>query len=399
MPLPNAQPVKLAPSLTIHAPLSRHGSGPGMLIIRSPVSPGQQNWKKNLDPEPLQKWAEEGFVTVEIEVSESLQSIEDGLHQALAALNIHDKCNKKGCYGLIGENGLMRLHCMRFPDLTPIINKMDEIKAVVSYGALPERTEKPHLSHLAEAGIRSTSENEIIYRYPEVTSTSFILPTHKDFSPSSATVAHTRCLEFLKKKLDGPWFDLEEIWEEHTRLEFEARSVEDTMDTMVQEPYVNHIPTLTGGIGREELSHFYANHFIFNNPVDTALELVSRTLGIDRVVDEFIMSFTHDKMVDWLIPGIPPTGKKLRIPFVAVVNIRGDRLYHEHITWDQLTVLFQLGLMPEYLPIPYSLPNGPTPQSGGTLECRVPGAGKETADKMLDENSVPSNEMFEFTVR
>jgi carboxymethylenebutenolidase len=84
---------------------------------------------------------------------------------------------------------------------------------------------------------------------------------------------------------------------------------------------------------------------------------------------------------------------------VAVVNIRGDRLYHEHISWDQLTVLFQLGLMPEYLPIPYRLPNGPTPRSGGTLECRVPGAGKETADKMLDENSVPSNEMFEFTVR
>jgi carboxymethylenebutenolidase len=72
------------------------------------------------------------------------------------------------------------------------------------------------------------------------------------------------------------------------------------MNTMVQEPYVNHIPTLTGGIGRKELSHFYANHFIFNNPVNTALELVSRTLGIDRVVDEFIMSFTHDRMIDWL---------------------------------------------------------------------------------------------------
>jgi carboxymethylenebutenolidase len=113
MPLPNAQPVKLAPNLTIHAPLSRQGAGPGMLIIRSPVSPGQRNGEKNLDPEPLQKWAEEGFVTVEIEVSESLQSIEDGLHQALAALSIHDKCNKKACYGLIGESDLLRLHCMR----------------------------------------------------------------------------------------------------------------------------------------------------------------------------------------------------------------------------------------------------------------------------------------------
>lgn len=100
--------------------------------------------------------------------------------------------------------------------------------------------------------------------------------------------------------MNGPWFDLEEIWEEHTRFEFETRSVPDTMDTMVQEPYVNHIPTLTGGVGRGKLSHFYANHFVFNNPDDTVLELVSRTVGIDRVVDEFIMNFTHDKMVDWL---------------------------------------------------------------------------------------------------
>lgn len=82
-----------------------------------------------------------------------------------------------------------------------------------------------------------------------------------------------------------------------------------------------------------------------------------------------------------------------------MVNIRGDRLYHEHITWDQLTVLFQLGLMPEYLPIPYSLPNGPTQSSGIKLEYRVPGAGQETADKMVDESSVSSNEMFQFSIR
>lgn len=84
---------------------------------------------------------------------------------------------------------------------------------------------------------------------------------------------------------------------------------------------------------------------------------------------------------------------------MAVVNIRGDRLYHEHITWDQLTVLFQLGLMPEYLPIPYSLPDGPTAPLGGKLEYRVPGAGQETADKMVDESSVPSNQMLDFCVR
>lgn len=72
------------------------------------------------------------------------------------------------------------------------------------------------------------------------------------------------------------------------------------MATMVQEPYVNHVPTLTGGIGRECLTAFYRNHFIFSNADDAALELVSRTVGIDRIVDEFLFSCTHDRVVDWL---------------------------------------------------------------------------------------------------
>ena len=100
---------------------------------------------------------------------------------------------------------------------------------------------------------------------------------------------------------------------------------------------------MTGGIGRAALSDFYRDHFIFNNPEDTSLELVSRTVGVDRVIDEFILCFTHDKMIDWLIPGIPPTGKSVRVPFTSIVNVRGDRLYHEHIAWDQASILMQLG--------------------------------------------------------
>ena len=129
-----------------------------------------------------------------------------------------------------------------------------------------------------------------------------------------------------------------------------------------------------------------------NNPPDTALELISRTVGIDRVVDEFIYKFTHDRAIDWLLPGIPPTHKWIEIPFTAVVNVRGDRLYHEHIAWDQCTVLRQAGLMPEYLPWPET-------KDGRRLEYRVPTAGVETAQKMRDKNCVPSNEMFGFGVR
>lgn len=99
------------------------------------------------------------------------------------------------------------------------------------------------------------------------------------------------------------------------------------------------------------------------------------------------------------IPGIPPTGRKLEIPFMAVVNIRGDHLYHEHITWDQATVLRQLGLMPEYLPYPYQLPEGKKPACGRSLEVRAPVAGAETAAKMRDKNSVPSNQLFQGGIR
>ena len=99
------------------------------------------------------------------------------------------------------------------------------------------------------------------------------------------------------------------------------------------------------------------------------------------------------------IPGIPPTGKHLRIPFTSVVNIRGDRLYHEHIAWDQATVLVQLGLMPEYLPFPYALADGTTPAPGKRFEYRVPAAGDEAARKLQNGYSVSSNEMFEYKIR
>jgi carboxymethylenebutenolidase len=99
------------------------------------------------------------------------------------------------------------------------------------------------------------------------------------------------------------------------------------------------------------------------------------------------------------IPGIPPTGKKLRIPFMAVVNIRGDRLYHEHITWDQASVLKQLDLLPEYLPYPHPLPDGKLAALGKRFEYRVPATGVDTALKMLDKNAVASNAMFAYTLR
>lgn len=93
---------------------------------------------------------------------------------------------------------------------------------------------------------------------------------------------------------------------------------------------------------------------------------------------------------------MPPTNIKAEVPFTAVVNIRGDRLYHEHISWDQGTVLRQLVLLPEYLPFPHAFPDG---RAGSAYEYRVPVAGKESADKMRDRTGVSSNEMFGFKIR
>lgn len=145
-------------------------------------------------------------------------------------------------------------------------------------------------------------ELQTVNTYPAVPGSAsfFTIPAHADYRAGAATVAHTRSLSFLKPLMGGLYFDLEAIWDEHTRYEFADRSVEETMATMVDEPYVNHVPTLTGGIGRAKLTSFYRDHFIFSNPDDTALELVSRTVGIDRVVDEFLFNCTHDRVIDWL---------------------------------------------------------------------------------------------------
>lgn len=166
--------------------------------------------------------------------------------------------------------------------------------------------------------------------------------------------------------------DLIALWEAHCRYEFETRDVDATMATMVAEPYVNHIPTMTGGVGRDELKHFYKNHFIGQNPPDFRLEPISRTVGENRLVDEFVVHFTHTTEIDWLLPGIPPTGRAVSIPAVAIVQFEGDKLAHEHIYWDQASVLVQIGrLDPSGLPV----------------------AGAETARKALDK-SLPSNALM-----
>ncbi|KAE8133820.1 LEA domain protein [Aspergillus pseudotamarii] len=390
-PFPVAQVHEIEFGVYLLPPLSRRGIGPALIII-VPDGPPNKQVLTNGVPTPSLKWAEEGYTVLEVRGPALTRGYT--LNQAIETLAQHGQCSGHGTIGLVAYDFQLweRVHSL------PEIKK---ITAAVIYGAASDASGLssstiPTVQHLSGKASMPLQRTEFLmqYEYPKMSSQWFALPTAPGFDYATEAISHTRNLTFLKRQMNGPYFDLEAIWEEHTYFEFDNRSVEHTMNTMVQEPYVNHIPTMTGGIGRHNLTRFYRDNFIFSNPPDTQNELISRTIGIDRVVDEFIMTFTHNSEVDWLIPGIPPTGCQLEIPFMAVVNIRGDRLYHEHITWDQATVLKQLGLMPEYVPYPYPLPDGQRPAEGKSFAVRVPAAGAETAAKMRDKNAVPSNQLM-----
>ena len=124
-------------------------------------------------------------------------------------------------------------------------------------------------------------------------------------------------------------YDLVSIWDAHTRCEFETRDVDATMATMVDDPYVNHVPTMAGGVGHDELKRFYKYHFIGNNPPDTTLTPISRTVGVDQIVDEMLFSFTHTSAIDWMLPGVAPTGRRVEVALVAIVRIRDGKIAHE----------------------------------------------------------------------
>jgi carboxymethylenebutenolidase len=141
------------------------------------------------------------------------------------------------------------------------------------------------------------------------------------------------------------------------------------MATMVAEPYVNHVPTVTGGVGHDQLKRFYKYHFIGGNPPDTELVPISRTVGAEQIVDEMLFKFTHASEIDWMLPGVKAaTGRRVEIPLIAIVRFVNGKVAHEHIYWDQASVLVQVGLLePAGLPV----------------------AGVETVD-----NTRPSNELM-----
>ena len=162
------------------------------------------------------------------------------------------------------------------------------------------------------------------------------------------------------------------LWERHKHCEFAARDATATIATMSRDNSVNHVPVLTGGSGHDELIAFYARHFIPKMPADTRITPICRTVGQGRVIDEFLFAFTHDIEMDWMLPGVAPTGRHVEVPTVVVVQLGRDEIIWERIYWDQASVLVQLGLLdPASLPV----------------------AGIESARKLLDP-AFPSNQLI-----
>ncbi|KAJ3841241.1 hypothetical protein F5878DRAFT_27185 [Lentinula raphanica] len=378
--LPSAARITLGSNASLQPPLTRRGTGPGMIAFLPPSSVYVPNREQTLDPEPVQKWAEEGFAVLGITCDGKGWSVKDSLTKGIDALLSLKELDTRDKFAIYVYD----------PDiLSEVLTQVQELQdsrlaCIVAVGEPESISSIPMYIHLPPTATRPEATNIISQTFAR--SPYFLLPQSADYVHGEATLAHSRVLVFLRKILGGPVFDLEAIWEEHTYFEFDLRSVAKTMGTMVAEPYVNNVPTMTGGVGRKALTAFYRDHFIFANPADTTMIPISRTIGSDRVVDEFIFKFTHDKMIDWLLPGVPPTGKVLEIPMMGVINIRGDRLYHEHIWWDQATALLQAGLLPKQ--VPYPTPDGPK-------RLRLPVAGAESAQMLLNEMGVKSNEMLE----
>jgi carboxymethylenebutenolidase len=314
------------------------------------------------------------------------KAVEDSA-AALEFLRKHSACSGRvGAVGFCFGGNLAYLLSVRFkPDC-----------AVGYYGVSIEKSlgeaknlGSPLLLHIAgrdqfcppeaQAQIHATLDSNplvTIYDYPEMDH-AFARPSGEHYDAAAAELANLRSLEFLVNSLAGAGLasaqqTLSARWDDHVKYEFATRNTDHTLETMVADSYVNHVPVMTGGVGHEELREFYSKRFIPQMPPDTAMTPVSRTIGIDRVVDEMVFEFTHTIRMDWMLPGVEPTNIHVKVALVVIVHFREGKLAHEHIYWDQASVLAQLGLIDA---------------------SKLPVAGVESAEKVLNP-SLPSNELM-----
>ena len=164
-----------------------------------------------------------------------------------------------------------------------------------------------------------------------------------------------------------------EIWERHMAAEFKTKDIDATMATMTSKPSVNHVPVMTGGVGYDEVRRFYSTYFIPCQPTDTSFVPVARTVGKDRIVDELIHRFTHTIEMPWMLPGVRPTGRRVEVSVIVVVQFEDGKIAGERIYWDQASVLAQIGLIDAE---------------------KLPATRMEASRKVIDASQEPSNSLI-----
>jgi len=287
------------------------------------------------------------------------RAVEDSA-AALEFLRKHPACSgRAGAVGFCLGGNLAYLLSARFkPDCAvgyygvSIEKALDEAKNLSSPLLLHIAGADQFCPPQAQAQIHAALDANplvTIHDYPDE-GHAFGRPGGEHYAPAAAELANLRSLEFFVSHLAGAGIaaaqqSLSERWDEHVKYEFATRNTDHTLETMVVDSYVNHVPVMTGGVGHDELREFYSKRFIPQMPPDTAMRPVSRTIGIDRVVDEMVFEFTHTSKMDWMLPGVEPTGKHVKVALVVIVHFRDGKLAHEHIYWDQASVLAQLGLI------------------------------------------------------
>lgn len=314
---------------------------------------------------------------------DEVKAVEDSA-AAMAFLRQHPACTGKvGAVGYCLGGRLAYLIAVRFdPDCSVgyygvgIENLLEEIFGLKGRLMLHIAGKDKLCDPIAQAKIHAALDSNpavFIHDYPE-NDHAFARKGGEHYDARIAELANLRSLDFFVRHLGADnGSNLADLWDEHVKYEFATRNTDDTLKTMVEDAYVNHVPVLTGGNGHNQLREFYSQRFIPKMPADTKMTAISRTVGTDTLVDEMVFEFTHNLEMDWMLPGIAPTGKQVRVPLVVIVHFRNGKLAHEHIYWDQASVLVQLGLLDS---------------------TRLPVAGAETAGKVLDP-ALPSNHLIE----
>ncbi|KAI8939066.1 hypothetical protein NX059_004905 [Plenodomus lindquistii] len=338
----------------------------------------------------IMTWTEEGFSPQYIPYDPTKSTT-----YQRAIQNLHENLSLGESFALIayGEAATQVLKVVQKP--------LAKCCAVIAYypTQLPEPNKKypnpgglqVHVAGLSpgSAGARSEMFEWSLYRY-EKSALGFAEPGSKTYKEIEANLAYTRALACVRNGFKR-YVDLEPVaqglWDAKYTDDVPERASMNVVKGMSQNsPHVSILPTLEGGVGRKKLEEFYREFFVPSLVQDFNIRLVSRTVGVNRVVDEMVVSFTHDDEVDWILPGVPPTDKFVQIPMVSIVAVVGGKLVSEHMYWDQASVLAQVGLFDPKL-VPKNL------KSKGLK--RLPVAGAESANLLVDPQQQRYNKLLQ----